>query len=665
MRTLTRTKGVEVVSGQEAGWSGGRGFARGQRSRVTSPVKVYGGTDESVGWVYSCVTMRAQALAGYAWWTYVQGSEKQPIARPGRGESKEFYALMDEPNDEMTYFDFIENISTDLDLCGNSFWLLDMQNGLGQPETLERLLPGTCKVATNDKGKRIGYVYEPKQGGPKITYSLSEIMHIRYPNPLNRYYGMGVVEALVRAVDSELSQQAHVTAFFNQGAHFSGVLTLPETIGEEEFQRLQRQYQEEFAGSESSFRVLIAESAQSYTPISTGPRNLGIIDLRRLQKDEILSGFGVPEFLLGGTGQGGVYKMDEAQNVFYRAMIPLGRRVGGRITLDVASRFSLSSSNASTRKPLGFHIDPRQSDTQTSKVERARQLVGTGATMDDIREEAGKERLEWKGVTDVPMVPSGLVLYGQDGPVHDSGPAPPAPPAIATDPNNKPGGDANAEDKPPGTQPAPEPKKSVKELNSGDVVEDIDEDKIEATIPEVPTIEEPTATVPLIPELPSAGAPEQVVAPGGQPSDDLLPSLRAHLIGQRTRALDSLGQYGAADGSRLRSKPTKARSALTADCLLSPDDEDANLRNLLINAGYDSGVKETCEIINACVEQVREVVAVGIKRGYGVAQIANGFPLERYRGIAGVYDDALINDNLHVEARSYLSRQQPSRREDA
>lgn len=631
-QTLARRAAGVPAPGSAAGWtsSGSGAWRSGSRDgRIKSPLNVYGGTDESSTWVYACVTLRSQQLAGYQWWLHRPGSQRDPLERTTRqGEVSDLYDLLDEPNDEMSYFDFAEQVQMELDLCGDSFWLLDQQNSLGQPLTLE-WLPAQCvKVAVGKDGRRIGYVYQPQNAAIPITYSLREVMHFRNRNPLNRYYGMGVVEAIVRDVEGDLSQRAHVTAFFDQGAHLSGVLTVPETVGEEEFQRMKEQYEREFADSRRAFRVLIAEGADSYTPISQSPAVLGVVDLGRASKDRILSAFGVPEFLLGGTGQGGVYKMEEAQNILHRAMIPVSGRFARRLGMDLAGRYVLDAT--SRRKQIGFHVDPRQSDTPSAKVERARKLVGTGATIDDMRETAGQERLHWDGISNVPLIPSGLVpVTEEDG--FDLRPAGgaqlPPPQSSDHDPTNEPGGDGESNDAP--ADGDVDEQKSLADL------------ALDSLAPTLPLSQVRALAAPL-----RDARPQRALATP-QSSDAAalrLRVLRDFALAQRERALDHLGQFGATRGGNLRGKPKFRKDQLDPDRVLVVADERADLRQRFEAAGLDDvplGGWENVDLRTP--DDVSTVVREGLRRGYSVSQIATGVPLENYAGILGVFD-AITDD---------------------
>jgi HK97 family phage portal protein len=622
-RPLRGKANTEAVIGQHAGWSttssvGRWGTAR-TGNRVTSPLNTYGGTDESSVWVFACVTVRSQQLSAYPWWLHGPGAPNVPLPRDTRRpEVLDLYELLKEPNSEMHYADWAEQVQMDLDLTGNSFWLLDQQDGLGRPRAIEWLAPGTIKVATDDaRRRRIGYVYEPQTGGPKIAYGLNEVLHFRNRNPRNRWYGMGVVEAIVRAVDKSLANDHHVTAFFDDGGNLSGILTVPDTIGEEEFERVKDQYRGEM--KEAGFGILVAEGATGYIPVSSNPAAIGTIELGRASKDEIFSGFGVPEFLVGGTGQGGVYKMEEAQNILHRTMIPLAGRFMRRVDVDLANRFAL---DVSTRKKvIGFHVDVRQSDTPSTKIDRARKMVGTGASIDQIMETAGFDRYEWSGVTDAPLIPSGLVPVSKEGFELVAGQNTPPPQPGATerqDPTDEPGGDGDA----------------------NDPVADSDRDE-QKTVPEL--VENLAAAPPRLwatqhvdrVRASAAALRAERAAQLGTARDPDAPDpasadvVEGWLRAQRDRVL----------GVMTALKSSGALKGLAVEDLL---DEAAELRDLeqrLLDSGLSGAVDP--QWVTRSVDAVRGVLREAQRRTYSPTQAFGGVPIERFPGVVGVYDDLL------------------------
>lgn len=629
-------KGVDQSMGQGVGWTpfGGGPGSTPSPHRVQELMNVYGGTDESVTWVFASIVYIASTIGASPW--HVAAKTAAGGARGGErvvNPPDSLLELLTEPNQEMTYYDFGEAVQTDLELVGNSYWLKDNRNGLGQPATLERLQPDRVQIAADAFDRKIGYVYT-LANGIRVPYARDQVIHYKMPNPRNRHYGMGTVEAIVRALDAELAETAHVTGFFTQGAHISGVLTVPETLGEDEFERIKRQYEAEFAASTNSFRVLIAEGATDFKQLSSGPQALGVVDLRRLSKDEILTGFGLPEFVLGGTGQGGVYKMEEAQNIAYRSIKPRAHRYHERTTIDLTSRWD----------GLLFRIHIEQIEPQSLKIERARNLLGAGASANEAREEAGLPRSS-DPMANVPLVPNGLVPLGQVGQV--------------VRPQGAPGAiDGTITDRPQ----LPQPGYGMGADGDGKAVTD------------PPALVAPDGFEALAPLELKRADPERAIALLAHRAEWLrttVPrfdrSFGRFFVEQRNRVLGRLSDQR---GASPRAKGQGAKG-IDPDELWDAENEDERVMRTYVSLAVDLGpsaaggvasalgrgwefdrtdpdVRRLLEVLAEKVADVNDttrakVVAVveeGARRGYPIARIANGYDREGYPGIVGVFDEA-------------------------
>lgn len=633
----TMGRKADPAAGQGAGWRpyyGPPGLMTPWR--VRSFLDVFGGTESSVPWVYACVSMIAAAMGSYPWETVQDWGRitERPTEPP-----EDLRSLLVEPNPDTTYFDWNERIGMDLELVGNSFWLKDQLNGLGQPKEVHWLEPDRITIVTDRFDRKIGYVYQTQ--GLQVPFSRDEVIHYKYPHPRNRHYGMGTVEAIIRAINSELAQEAHVLGFFTNGAHISGVLTTPDTLGEDEFEALKRQYQEEFAAATNSFRVLIAQGADKFTPISGTPQALGVVDLRKLSKDEIFSGFGVPELLAGGAGQAGVFKMEEAQNVLTRTMKPKARRRDERTTIDLTSRWD-----------VGFRTRVEEVEPKSIRVERARNMQGAGASIDESRREAGLPEFNqpWSRV---PLIPRGLVpitmLLSDPGGVQ-----PPDVPA----PQDRP--------------PLPQPGGPMPRIGDG---HGLGWDGQKA-IPQVsmPSLELPDG----MEDWADWQNPEHVdPALAGAIRGDKAAFLRmavprverafgSFFARQRRRVLARVdGTRGAAPRAR-----GNGGKQLTPDDVWDAVEEDAALEEAVLKLISDLGpeVVSVSEIIGTPLEwrdddpafralvlsiaahvrsvnettreRLRAVIEEGVRRGYAIHRIAQGYDREDYPGIMGVFDQA-------------------------
>jgi len=356
----------------------------------------YGGTDESLTWVFACVSLIASEVASYPW--HIETDDEDEMEREKL--PPELVALLSRPNPDLTYFDWISMAMTDLELAGNTYWYREDQNKLGQPKALRRLRPEHMRVAAGDKGEIIGYVYD--FDSIPVPYDTSEVLRITYPNPLDDYYGMGTVEAIQRTLAADLAETEHIVGFFQDGARISGVLSVSETLSEPQFERMKNSFRTEYVGQENAFKVLIAEAGTNYSPITSTPADLGVVELRRATKDEILSAFGVPEFLLGGAAQGGVYKMSEAQHILTRLLMPKVRRLSEKLTADLIRAWG----------EISFHLDQTVAEAFEQRLEKASGMLGVGASMDEIRGVLELPLLETPESQE-PIINGGVILWSQ------------------------------------------------------------------------------------------------------------------------------------------------------------------------------------------------------------------------------------------------------------
>src|SRR3954469_16054755 len=101
-----------------------RSPAASSTQKLTNLMATYGSPDDGVTWVYACTQTIMSELASYPYDILTLGDRVLPVnAIPA-----DLRALLDEPNEDMTYGDFIEYKAMDEELAGNSYWLMDQMN---------------------------------------------------------------------------------------------------------------------------------------------------------------------------------------------------------------------------------------------------------------------------------------------------------------------------------------------------------------------------------------------------------------------------------------------------------------------------------------------------------------------------------------------------------
>jgi HK97 family phage portal protein len=685
-------KDIPGIPGQNAGWMrpGSGVFQRGGLPRRLSDyLATYGGTDDAVVWVYACVSLIASEGAAYPYEIITEDGDQLDES----DVPDDLQALLDNPNETMTYFDFSEYVYMDLELAGNSYWLKDQRNALGQPAELLRLRPDLVQIAVDVQDRVVGYVYNIQNR--QIPYDLDEVLRFRTPNPLDDKYGMGTVEAIQRSLGADLAETEHISGFFNEGARISGILTTSDTLSEIQFERMRTDFESQFkAGGQNQFGIMIAEQGNTYTPISTVPASSGVTELRRMGKDEILSGFGIPEFLLGGIGQGGIYKMSEAQHIFSRAMMPRARRFSEKLTADLVSMW----------EGLEFRVDVTITEPTEDKIANAKQLLGMGASLNQVLDAAGMPPID-DDQADEPLLQSGILPFSvlieqaaaqikstdlanqqtqqgidQVGQSNGSG----------FDPSGGGGfgGGVNPGDIPPEGPSNYAPSSQLSQLSDGDLATLLGQRRLLAPRPRSRTRTRTRLPGVKAVELPDVPGYERCSEAKAAHTDgeflarsvnrhrralkDSAPKLQKVMLDffvqQRMRVIGKLGAAVSKSPGAVVNFPTKqtemdqlwdaeAENEALLEAYMPLVDEigqqavgDAqdlvsanlawDLANPLIGEVRGLLAQRITNINETTRRDIAAEVETGMRRGYSVSQIANGFEAEGYRGVMGVFDNA-------------------------
>jgi HK97 family phage portal protein len=602
----------------------GRSAAADTR-KLSTLMGTYGGTEDGVVWVYACAQLVMSELAAYPYEILTPGNR----VLPDPSIPPDLKLVLDEPNEEMTYFDFMEFKTMDEELAGNSYWLKDDTNGLGQPLALRRLRPEFVKIAVNDQGLIIGYVYTVGNLAIPIPYERDEVIHFKRPSPLSEYYGMGTVEAIQRTLQAELAQTDHVIGFFSDGARISGVLTTG-TLSEIQFERFKQQFYEEYMGDANAHKILIAEEGTKFEPIVQNPGGTGLTELRKMSKDEILSAFGVPAPLLGGVLDDANHKIDDSQHIFSRKMIPRARRTSEKITRDLVALWRVQ-----------YRVNVTYSESRTTKIEHAQEMLKGGASVNESRHAMDLPPFqdEW---ADVPVIPQGFAPFG----FMTSGGAPQDTPVSE-------GGRVN------GNNP-----KYIKSLTTG------------LSLPEWYEIEAAEAHA-ADPKIAAETLRHHglVVVRG---TETMRGALGRFLTEQRDRLVRAVGQF-TGDTRKLNGRRgLRDKKELSIEAIWSVAIENTELLGAYRPAVNEIGTNvldtplfatswedeprmakavadrlmERVLAVNGDIkERVAELLCEGNRRSYSIQQIANGNQAEGYPGLVGLYD-SFRDDQLDTIARA-------------
>lgn len=265
------------------------------------------------GWAYKGVNVLAKRIAEIDFQlvevrTMRDGSEERtPIAEHplyellGRGGRRR-------PNPHTTSYLFRKETQVDLSLTGNAYWI-KVRDGSrvtdrgGIPRELWRARPDRMIPVIDTKtGLVLGWGFVGIGAGTTQTWPVEDVVHFRYENPSDPYFGLSPLMANAYAIDIDAFNHIYQQRFFEQGALSTIVIHSEDNIGEGDAKEVLDNFKKRHTGAKNSWLPIILGGGVTVTPISLSNRDLEAIELFKWSEEEILSIWGVSKTQLGLAG---------------------------------------------------------------------------------------------------------------------------------------------------------------------------------------------------------------------------------------------------------------------------------------------------------------------------------------------------------------------------
>ena len=211
--------------------------------------------------------------------------------------------LLDKPTPFFTKYYLIEGSTTYLELRGNSFIELVTENTkmppseMNPPVEMWHLDPDKIAIVPDKKEFIQAYVYAADR--LKIPINPANMIHIKYFNPENVFYGQGTVQALVKTIKQEKNLTEFQNNFYRQGMKPSAVLSTDEPLGDHQFDRMQAQIETSYSGLANMHRPLLLEGGLKWTAMSLTQQDAQLLEFKKLDREEYLAAFGLPPIMVG------------------------------------------------------------------------------------------------------------------------------------------------------------------------------------------------------------------------------------------------------------------------------------------------------------------------------------------------------------------------------
>ena len=252
---------------------------------------------------------------------------------------------MQQPNPWLTPWEMWYLTVVYLELTGNCFWYVAPRKSITANYSVpaEIWIVPTPWVRIIPDSTHFVKAYEiAAPGRPAETFSPEEILHLKYPNPLDTHYGLSPLQANALTVDANTELLKSRYHSFLAGSRPGLVLQTDQSLTDDTMKRLEEKLEQKYSGRGQWHRPMVLEQGLKASPWTLTPAEMDFLTSSKMTRDEILALFRVPGPITGlieNTGLGSNI-WDGARMMFCEGTIqPKLELIAQALTRDLASRF--------------------------------------------------------------------------------------------------------------------------------------------------------------------------------------------------------------------------------------------------------------------------------------------------------------------------------------
>jgi len=347
----------------------------------------------------------SQAMGGWKMYTKPRdGRVRYSRHDKGSDQRVEVYdhpalALWDQPNAFMTGEQFREIGWQHLELVGEWYWVLDRgPSGKGIPIAMWPVRPDRMTPVPDRQKYLLGWIYSGPNG-EQVPLAASEVIQLRYPDPLDNYRGLSPVQSLLADIDSAKYTAEWSRNFFLNSATPGGIVTFDKRLSDTEFTEFTNRWREQHQGVARGHRVGVLEQGATWNPNTYTMADMQFVELRNLSREVIREAYRVHQAMLGNSTDVNRANAQTAEEVHVTwHEIPRLKRERTVLNKILLPMFKGSNTN----REFDFD-DPTPSssadanDELTAKSKAAQILVAAGWHPDDVTMVVGLPRMRYVG----------------------------------------------------------------------------------------------------------------------------------------------------------------------------------------------------------------------------------------------------------------------------
>jgi len=280
-------------------------------------------------WIRTAESVVTRKAIGLPW--HLEDAEDEEIPDNASGELGRIVALLEKPQAALppeqrqealvTHRALWSLTSRHIGLCGMAYWYLDQIDGQGIPLAILYVNPARVWPVETENGRIIGWVLDAKdatgRGGTPVPRE--QLLPFYLDPPDQGAYGQGLVAAAWQKAQITNLADRHAAYVLGTGGRLAGIVApkVGSTILQEQYEQLVREFRVVNEAPDAAKRTTIVRGPIDFIQTAADPAELALIDLSKMNRDDILAVWGVPPSqagipTAGGLNSGETRKYDEA-----------------------------------------------------------------------------------------------------------------------------------------------------------------------------------------------------------------------------------------------------------------------------------------------------------------------------------------------------------------
>lgn len=285
-----------------------------------------------------------------------RGIASIPMSWRRASDQADLSARFNRLNQQQSRGAFFEHLVNFLLLSGNAFVHFNASSGEFTCLRTDRvqIVPNAAKTGVDH------YIYRVDSAQYRIEKE--DLLHIKFFNPLNDWYGLSPLQVASRAIDQHNAMSKHNLSILQNGGRPSGCLLMKSSLmnlTNQQREQLREDIRKAYGGTFNAGKIMVLEGDFEWREMGLSPKDLDFSEGKDLTTREIAQAFGVPPVLVGLRGDSGFSNYREARlHLWEDTILPLaefirlefGNWISQKFDEEIEIIFDLDSVHALTSR---------------------------------------------------------------------------------------------------------------------------------------------------------------------------------------------------------------------------------------------------------------------------------------------------------------------------